>query len=67
MAQLRDVYKNLLKHYESYTEKEHDAVIERGGLHVIGTERHESRRVDNQLRAVRADKVTPVRRAFSSV
>ncbi|MCC5897771.1 MAG: preprotein translocase subunit SecA [Phormidium sp. BM_Day4_Bin.17] len=50
VAQLRDVYKNLLKHYESYTEKEHDAVIERGGLHVIGTERHESRRVDNQLR-----------------
>ncbi|WP_159783661.1 preprotein translocase subunit SecA [Sodalinema gerasimenkoae] len=50
VAQLREVYKNLLKHYESYTEKEHDAVIERGGLHVIGTERHESRRVDNQLR-----------------
>ncbi|MFP4222372.1 MAG: preprotein translocase subunit SecA [Phormidium sp.] len=50
VMQLRDVYQNLLKHYESYTEKEHDAVIERGGLHVIGTERHESRRVDNQLR-----------------
>lgn len=28
----------------------HDAVIEAGGLHVIGTERHESRRIDNQLR-----------------
>lgn len=50
IAQLRDVYKALLKHYENYTEKEHDLVIERGGLHVIGTERHESRRVDNQLR-----------------
>jgi len=30
--------------------KEHDKVIELGGLHVIGTERHESRRIDNQLR-----------------
>jgi len=30
--------------------KEHDAVIERGGLHIVGTERHEARRIDNQLR-----------------
>lgn len=30
--------------------KEHDKVLELGGLHVIGTERHESRRIDNQLR-----------------
>ncbi len=32
------------------TEKEHDLVVKLGGLHVIGTERHESRRIDNQLR-----------------
>ncbi len=32
------------------TEDEHKKVIELGGLHVIGTERHESRRIDNQLR-----------------
>ncbi|MGD8709757.1 MAG: preprotein translocase subunit SecA [Ectothiorhodospiraceae bacterium] len=31
-------------------QKRHDAVLEAGGLHVIGTERHESRRIDNQLR-----------------
>jgi preprotein translocase subunit SecA len=31
-------------------EKEHEAVVEAGGLHILGTERHESRRVDNQLR-----------------
>ncbi|SMF02605.1 protein translocase subunit secA [Alteromonadaceae bacterium Bs31] len=31
-------------------EKRHDIVIEAGGLHIIGTERHESRRIDNQLR-----------------
>ncbi len=32
------------------TEPEHARVVERGGLHIVGTERHESRRVDNQLR-----------------
>jgi preprotein translocase subunit SecA len=31
-------------------QRRHDAVIEAGGLHIIGTERHESRRIDNQLR-----------------
>ncbi|WP_308366575.1 MULTISPECIES: preprotein translocase subunit SecA [unclassified Microbulbifer] len=31
-------------------QKRHDTVIEAGGLHIIGTERHESRRIDNQLR-----------------
>ena len=31
-------------------QKKHDDVIEAGGLHIIGTERHESRRIDNQLR-----------------
>ncbi|MFT4636433.1 MAG: preprotein translocase subunit SecA [Arenicella sp.] len=31
-------------------QKEHDQVLEKGGLYVIGTERHESRRIDNQLR-----------------
>lgn len=31
-------------------EQEHDSVLEKGGLYVIGTERHESRRIDNQLR-----------------
>jgi preprotein translocase subunit SecA len=31
-------------------QQRHDAVIEAGGLHILGTERHESRRIDNQLR-----------------
>ena len=30
--------------------REHETVIERGGLHILGTERHEARRIDNQLR-----------------
>jgi preprotein translocase subunit SecA len=32
------------------TDKEHDEVVALGGLHILGTERHESRRIDNQLR-----------------
>ena len=36
--------------HEGAAKAEHDAVIASGGLHIIGTERHESRRVDNQLR-----------------
>lgn len=39
-----------LKEARLITEKEHDEVTKLGGLHVIGTERHESRRIDNQLR-----------------
>jgi len=35
---------------QAQIEKEHDQVVELGGLHIIGTERHESRRIDNQLR-----------------
>ncbi|MCH8900901.1 MAG: preprotein translocase subunit SecA [Chloroflexi bacterium] len=31
-------------------QREHDLVVEAGGLHIIGTERHEARRIDNQLR-----------------
>ena len=39
-----------LNAHSSATKIEHDAVVEAGGLHILGTERHESRRVDNQLR-----------------
>ncbi|BAZ03388.1 preprotein translocase subunit SecA [Calothrix sp. NIES-3974] len=50
IQRLRDAYKLVKQEYEVFTSREHDLVVERGGLHVIGTERHESRRVDNQLR-----------------
>ncbi|HEY6412756.1 MAG TPA: preprotein translocase subunit SecA [Edaphobacter sp.] len=36
--------------HEAAAKAEHDAVVAAGGLHILGTERHESRRVDNQLR-----------------
>ena len=39
-----------LERAREITESEHAKVVELGGLHVIGTERHESRRIDNQLR-----------------
>lgn len=50
IQKLREVYNLLLKEYEAFTHKEHEEVVNLGGLHVIGTERHESRRIDNQLR-----------------
>ena len=40
----------VLEKTRKLTEEEHAKVIQAGGLHVIGTERHESRRIDNQLR-----------------
>lgn len=39
-----------LEKARAITKEEHSKVVEAGGLHVIGTERHESRRIDNQLR-----------------
>ena len=50
IEKLREVYKAIRSEYEQYTGKEHEEVVQLGGLHVIGTERHESRRIDNQLR-----------------
>ncbi len=43
-------WEKALAEAEAITREEHDKVVELGGLHIIGTERHESRRVDNQLR-----------------
>jgi preprotein translocase subunit SecA len=51
LLKLREAYKMVLKEYEVFTKAEHNEVVANGGLHVIGTERHESRRVDNQLRS----------------
>ena len=42
--------KALLSTFEEMAKKEREAVVAVGGLHIIGTERHESRRIDNQLR-----------------
>jgi preprotein translocase subunit SecA len=46
----RKLYAELLAKYKLDTDKEHKEVVRAGGLYIIGTERHESRRIDNQLR-----------------
>ncbi len=46
----RDYYRELYQKYQEFIRPEADKVREAGGLFVIGTERHESRRIDNQLR-----------------
>ncbi|XP_057995892.1 protein translocase subunit SecA, chloroplastic [Hevea brasiliensis] len=50
IAKLRIAYLEIVKEYKVYTEEEKKKVVSAGGLHVVGTERHESRRIDNQLR-----------------
>ncbi len=45
-----DAYAAALQKYESVCARERDQVLTAGGLHILGTERHESRRIDNQLR-----------------
>ncbi|MDN6658021.1 MAG: preprotein translocase subunit SecA [Acidipropionibacterium jensenii] len=46
----RIAWKHTLEKFEKQSESEHKDVMELGGLYVIGSERHESRRIDNQLR-----------------
>ena len=50
LNEARDTYKKLCKEYEAERKPEQEKVKELGGLCIIGTERHESRRIDNQLR-----------------
>ena len=50
VSRLKDPTEQQIEHIKSEWKKRHDAVLKSGGLHIIGTERHESRRIDNQLR-----------------
>jgi len=50
ILEAREVYNKLREEMKKITDKEHDEVIKLGGLYVLGTERHEARRIDNQLR-----------------
>jgi preprotein translocase subunit SecA len=45
-----EAFAELVKKFEARCKKEGDEIREAGGLHIVGTERHESRRIDNQLR-----------------
>ncbi|MCI5675626.1 MAG: preprotein translocase subunit SecA [Ezakiella sp.] len=46
----REKYHDLINKYKNEIKDERESVIKAGGLHIIGTQRHESRRIDNQLR-----------------
>ena len=46
----REKWDELYTEFKKETEAEHDEVVSLGGLHIVATERHESRRIDNQLR-----------------
>ena len=50
ILEARETFSSLHQSYKENTAKDHAAVIEAGGLYIMGTERHESRRIDNQLR-----------------
>ena len=45
-----DQWNEIFARHKTDTDREHQEVIEAGGLHIFGTERHEARRIDNQLR-----------------
>ncbi len=45
-----DQWTEIFNRYKTETDREHDEVVAVGGLHIFGTERHEARRIDNQLR-----------------
>src|SRR5262249_3538662 len=46
----RDQWDEMYSKFKAQTDGEHDEVVGLGGLHIVATERHESRRIDNQLR-----------------
>ena len=46
----RPDWERIYGYFRRQTEAEHDEVVQIGGLHILGTERHEARRIDNQLR-----------------
>lgn len=50
MLSARKLYRTLVENYSKETKEERVRVVEAGGLFIMGTERHESRRIDNQLR-----------------
>ncbi len=50
VLEARKRFQELYLQFKAETDVEHDRVLQAGGLHIIGTERHESRRIDNQLR-----------------
>lgn len=61
---IRKKYKELYEQFKKITSAEHEKVVQAGGLYIIGTERHESRRIDNQLRGRAGRQGDPGRSKF---
>ena len=58
---LKPDYERIFQHFKNECDAEHDEVVAVGGLHILATERHEARRIDNQLRGRAGRQGTPAR------
>ena len=65
ILEIREKYRKLNKEYKDSLKGAAQEVRDLGGLYVIGTERHETRRIDNQLREDQAVRVTPENQDFT--
>jgi preprotein translocase subunit SecA len=63
-AQIEDAYETYLEFFRARCQEEHAKVVELGGLAIVGTERHEARRIDNQLRGRAGRQGDPGRSRF---
>ncbi|MDR3265202.1 MAG: preprotein translocase subunit SecA, partial [Synergistaceae bacterium] len=63
-SRIRDAYGTHLAHFHEKCREEHDQVTAQGGLAIVGTERHEARRIDNQLRGRAGRQGDPGRSRF---
>ncbi len=64
MREIKEKYEQLYKDFKKVTDAEKEKVLEVGGLAILGTERHESRRIDNQLRGRAARQGDPGQSVF---
>jgi preprotein translocase subunit SecA len=62
----RGDWERIFTHFKRQMDAEHEEVVNVGGLHILATERHEARRIDNQLRGRAGVRATRGRRAFTS-
>ena len=62
----QEIWDKAYAQYAAAAEREHEEVIAAGGLHIVGTERHESRRIDNRCAAAPAARAIPAPRGFIS-
>lgn len=64
ILEARERFRDLESHFKVTTDREKEAVVNAGGLYIMGTERHESRRIDNQLRGRAGRQGDPGRTKF---